>query len=207
MERHSQGILVGVRWLSRRIYTNFRLFVAQPGACVMFKTVLVAVMLTLIFMLAINAKAEARTHRHKHHFQRVADHSGSHRIKRTVGDRLRLSEPRARSMRRLTEADANGSDARPSAWCGWWMRKQLGVVSTAFNLAREWARFGSPASGPAVGTIVVWPHHVGIITGKSGDRWVVKSGNDGHAVRERPRSVSGAIAFRWPRYQVAGVRA
>jgi len=25
---------------------------------------------------------------------------------------------------------------------------------------------------------------------------VVKSGNDGHAVRERPRSIAGAIAFR-----------
>jgi hypothetical protein len=43
---------------------------------------------------------------------------------------------------------------------------------------------------------VVWRHHVGIITGRSGGQWIVKSGNDGHTVRERPRSVSGAIAFR-----------
>jgi hypothetical protein len=48
-------------------------------------------------------------------------------------------------------------------------------------------------SGPQVGAVVVWPHHVGMITGRSSSgQWIVKSGNDGHAVRERPRSVSGA---------------
>ena len=40
--------------------------------------------------------------------------------------------------------------------------------------------------------------HVGIITGKTARGWVVLSGNDGNAVRERVRSVSNAIAFRWP---------
>jgi hypothetical protein len=49
-------------------------------------------------------------------------------------------------------------------------------------------------AGP--GAIVVWRHHVGIITGRHGNQWVVKSGNDGRRVRERPRSVAGAIAFR-----------
>jgi hypothetical protein len=89
--------------------------------------------------------------------------------------------------------------ARPRAWCGWFMRRELGVANPAGNLARWWAGFGRPAHGPAVGAIVVWRHHVGRITGKTSDgRWVVKSGNDGHAVRERPRSVAGAIAFRWP---------
>jgi hypothetical protein len=44
----------------------------------------------------------------------------------------------------------------------------------------------------------VWRHHVGIITGRSGNQWIVKSGNDGNTVRERPRSISGAIAFRQP---------
>jgi hypothetical protein len=43
---------------------------------------------------------------------------------------------------------------------------------------------------------VVWRHHVGIITGRVGRQWIIKSGNDGHAVRERPRSIAGAIAFR-----------
>jgi hypothetical protein len=95
-------------------------------------------------------------------------------------------------------ADANGNDPRPSRWCGWWMRQMLGVKDKAGNLARWWASFGSPAHGPAIGVVVVWRHHVGIITGHSGDGWIVKSGNDGHAVRERERSLRGVIAYRWP---------
>ena len=63
-------------------------------------------------------------------------------------------------------------------------------------LARNWASVGNNAGGPRVGAVVVWRHHVGIITGRAGNQWVVKSGNDGHAVRERPRSLAGAIAFR-----------
>jgi hypothetical protein len=88
---------------------------------------------------------------------------------------------------------------RPRAWCGWFMRREFGVANPAGNLARWWAGFGRPAHGPAVGAIVVWRHHVGRITGRTADgRWIVKSGNDGHRVRERPRSVAAAIAFRWP---------
>lgn len=93
---------------------------------------------------------------------------------------------------------------KPRAWCGWWMRRHLGVANPAGNLARWWAHYGSAAHGPAVGTIVVWARgrrsgHVGIITGRTASgQWIVKSGNDGHRVRERPRSVAGAIAFRWP---------
>lgn len=88
---------------------------------------------------------------------------------------------------------------KPRAWCGWWMRRHLGVANSAGNLARWWAGLRRPAHGPHVGAIVVWRHHVGRITGRTADgRWIVKSGNDGHRVRERPRSVAGAIAFRWP---------
>jgi hypothetical protein len=66
----------------------------------------------------------------------------------------------------------------------------------AFNLARSWAGWGR--SGPAgVGAVVVWPHHVGKIVGQQGGTWVVESGNDGHAVRTRPRSLAGVIAIRW----------
>src|SRR5262249_24869482 len=61
------------------------------------------------------------------------------------------------------------------------------------NLARNWARWGRP-SGPRVGAVVVWPHRVGMITGQTADgRWIVRSGNDGGRVRERPRSVAGAV--------------
>jgi len=87
--------------------------------------------------------------------------------------------------------------ARPAAWCGWEMRHLVGAdPGPSFNLARNWARWGRP--GPAgVGAVVVWPHHVGRIVGQQNGEWVIESGNDGHALRVRPRSISGAIAFRW----------
>lgn len=87
---------------------------------------------------------------------------------------------------------------RPRAWCGWWLGQHLGIARRDLWLARNWATVGSSAGGPRVGAIVVWRHHVGIITGQQGGQWIVKSGNDGGRVRERPRSVAGAIAFRSP---------
>ncbi len=86
---------------------------------------------------------------------------------------------------------------RPGAWCGWYMRSQVGSdPGPSYNLARSWAHFGSNAGGPSVGAIVVWRHHVGKIVGQENGQWIVQSGNDGHAVRTRPRSLAGAIAFR-----------
>jgi hypothetical protein len=77
------------------------------------------------------------------------------------------------------------------------MRNQVGHdPGPQYNLARAWAHYGSSAGGPHVGAIVVWPHHVGKIVGHENGKWIVKSGNDGHAVRTRPRSLAGAIAFR-----------
>lgn len=88
-----------------------------------------------------------------------------------------------------------GDMSKPSRWCGWWMRTQFGG-GPEYNLARNWARRGSP-SHAQVGAVVVWPHHVGVITGRaSNGQFIVKSGNDSNRVRERPRSVAGAIAFR-----------
>jgi hypothetical protein len=61
------------------------------------------------------------------------------------------------------------------------------------NLASSWRHWGRP-SGPQVGAVVVWSHHVGMITGRTADGgWIVRSGNDGGRVRERPRSVAGAV--------------
>jgi len=99
---------------------------------------------------------------------------------------------------RRADARSPHSADRPQAWCGWYMRKILGVGDAAYNLARNWAHFGARADGPCVGCVVVWPHHVGIIRGRGSHGWIVESGNDGHAVRRRERSVSGAIAFREP---------
>jgi len=86
---------------------------------------------------------------------------------------------------------------RPASWCGWYMRTQVGSdPGPTYNLARAWAHYGSNAGGPSVGAIVVWPHHVGKIVGQENGHWIVQSGNDGRAVRARPRSLAGAIAFR-----------
>ena len=85
---------------------------------------------------------------------------------------------------------------RPAAWCGWWLGQHLGMANRNLWLARNWASVGTNAGQPDVGVVVVWRNHVGIITGRQGNQWVVKSGNDGRAVRERVRSIAGAIAFR-----------
>jgi hypothetical protein len=62
-------------------------------------------------------------------------------------------------------------------------------------MAKEWAHIGQPAA-PGPGIIVVWAHHVGMITRQEAGQWMVLSGNDGGKVRERLRSLAGAIAFR-----------
>jgi len=97
--------------------------------------------------------------------------------------------------RRVTEVGP-----RPGRWCGWFMQVDTGVTSrgTGLNLNRaiEWSRVGHPAS-PGIGTIVVWRHHVGKIVGQTDKgQWIVRSGNDGRRVRERPRSIANAVAFR-----------
>ncbi len=85
-----------------------------------------------------------------------------------------------------------GNNGRPRAWCGWWMRQQRGG-GPELNLAWNWSRWGSP-SGPQVGAVVVWRHHVGEIVGRAANgQWLVRSGNDGGAVRTRARSVAGAV--------------
>jgi len=92
---------------------------------------------------------------------------------------------------------ATAADARPAKWCGWWMRQQVWTdPGKEFNRAALWAKWGSPAS-PAPGVIVVYRHHVAKITSRdSSGAWIMRSGNDNHAVRERARSLRGAIAFR-----------
>ncbi|NJO24135.1 MAG: hypothetical protein HC868_15980 [Sphingomonadales bacterium] len=72
------------------------------------------------------------------------------------------------------------------------MRTQRGG-GPEFNVAWNWRKYGRPTT-PQVGAVVVWRHHVGEIVGQaSNGRWIVRSGNDGGAVRTRARSVAGAI--------------
>ncbi|MBK9080006.1 MAG: hypothetical protein WBP38_03160 [Hyphomicrobium sp.] len=94
--------------------------------------------------------------------------------------------------RHYSRHSSHSVGARPGKWCGWWMRTQKGG-GPHLNLARNWRGWGR-ASGPQIGAVVVWPHHVGMITGRTASgQWIVKSGNDGGRVRERARSVAGAV--------------
>jgi hypothetical protein len=133
------------------------------------------------------------------HHQRGVHYSGhqsSLRHHAASGDRHRAGRHLSRSARRHAGRVAQSGGGRPGAWCGWWLENQLGLNDRKLWLARNWTSVGSNAGQPAVGVVVVWRHHVGIITGRSGSDWIIKSGNDGHTVRERVRSIAGAIAFR-----------
>lgn len=163
-----------------------------------------------IWILAVAVLAVAFTHPAEAKRHHKAPRHGTQAVAHCTYDNSPVvvcRETENRTSERLIARDANGNraDPRPTAWCGWQMRQWLGVADRAFNLARRWARYGSAAHGPAIGTVVVWPHHVGLVTAKTADGWVVKSGNDGHAVRERVRSLKGAIAFRWPPQRFAGL--
>jgi hypothetical protein len=93
---------------------------------------------------------------------------------------------------RAMEGSGQGLGPRPARWCGWWMRSRRGG-GPELNVAWNWSRWGSPTT-PQVGAVVVWRHHVGEITGRAANgQWIVRSGNDGGRVRERPRSVAGAV--------------
>ena len=108
------------------------------------------------------------------------------RAERSSGDFEGRSSLGAGSMRH------SGVGPRPRAWCGWWMRTQRGG-GAHLNVAWNWRHYGS-ATSPQVGAVVVWRHHVGEIVGRaSNGQWIVRSGNDGGAVRTRARSVAGAI--------------
>ena len=176
---------------------------------------LTAAQAAVIVLVCANV-AEARpAHRHhgsEAHRYHARDHHGRHHRRHA---RVARSEESSesdcffcggssnvvrRTVRTVGEFGRAVLGGRPRAWCGWYHRQQVGVdPGPRFNLARAWAGWGVNAGGPGVGVTVVWPHHVGMVTGRAPDgRWIVKSGNDSNMVRERPRSLAGAISFRRP---------
>lgn len=93
----------------------------------------------------------------------------------------------------------NYSDGRPSAWCGWFLRKQVPRdPGPEYNLARQWLNYGTKASGPLPGVIAVWPHHVAMIMGYDAQRhqWITHEGNWRHREHLGPRSLTGVIGYR-----------
>jgi hypothetical protein len=129
--------------------------------------------------------------------QRVAKYGRAERVRYANRQAKRYATRQATSRRskksyESTASYGGGAGPRPRAWCGWWMRTQRGG-GPHLNLAWNWSKWGS-ASGPQVGAVVVWRHHVGEIVGRAANgQWLVRSGNDGGAVRTRARSVAGAV--------------
>ena len=143
-------------------------------------------------------KSDAQRHRGisaQHHSGKSYAHKSaakSYAHKSTAKSYAHKSSRKDYSQLQVKASGSARVGPRPSRWCGWWMRTQKGG-GPELNLARNWANWGRP-SGPQVGAVVVWSHHVGMITGRSASgQWIVKSGNDGGQVRERPRSVAGAV--------------
>lgn len=159
------------------------------------KIKLFCVAAALLTMVAGANTAEARRYdgvsassEYSHRASR--SHRSYHRSARS-GRKYRHRQHSRRSYhgRRVASSRANG---RPAKWCGWYMRQRRGG-GPEFNRAWHWRNYGS-ASGPQIGAVVVWRHHVGEITGRAANgRWIVRSGNDGGRVRERARSVAGAV--------------
>jgi hypothetical protein len=139
-----------------------------------------------LVLFGVTTSAEARRH----------DFSDESRWEQDDDDDApRLAHRRQRSQHVQADRDTGRGrsvGARPDQWCGWWMRTQRGG-GPEYNLAWNWSRWGKPTE-PKVGAVVVWRHHVGEITGRSkSGQWIVRSGNDGGRVRERARSVAGAV--------------
>ena len=140
--------------------------------------------------VSVRHNAQIRDVRRQYSYRRSGNRYGAHQYR--YGAHRQYSQRRAYGRRTYASWGGRSVGGRPRAWCGWWMRTQLGG-GPEFNLAANWRRYGR-ASGPQIGAVVVWPHHVGIITGRaSNGRWIVKSGNDGGRVRERAQSVAGAV--------------
>lgn len=115
----------------------------------------------------------------------------------------------------LTTAEAGWLEANlgrgrphgaPGKWCGYAMRlevKSLGRSDPgpAYNVARNWCRYGSAAPRAAIGSIFVSRGHVSkVVAGNCPPgRVATISGNaSGRRVSFMCEPLSRAICFRWP---------
>jgi hypothetical protein len=157
--------------------------------------------LTVAFAALTVCAQAAQAHEHHHrsyrHVAHYSAHSRGHRGLMMDAGSTSQGYGFQTSQYEGSTRLSGGVGPRPSAWCGWAMRQLVGSdPGSSYNLARNWAHWGR--SGPAgVGAVVVWAHHVGKIVGQENGQWVIESGNDGHALRSRTRSIAGAIAIRW----------
>lgn len=147
----------------------------------------------LALVLALAAPpALARPHHHHHHRHRVEAPA------RAPSFFERLFHPASAGGSR--SISGRPADCRGIPWCGCWLRHHLGINDRRLDSAIAWASVGERADGPAAGVVVVWRHHVGLITENLGGGMIrLLSGNDNGAVRERPistRALGGVVAYR-----------
>lgn len=92
------------------------------------------------------------------------------------------------------------AEARPRAWCGWYMAQYYGItgrLNRELWLARNWLKHFQ--RGPLQpGMVAVFARgkrggHVGKIVAVHGNSIVLHSGNDGGRVRTRVRSTRGLL--------------
>jgi hypothetical protein len=149
---------------------------------------LMTMMATVAAIFVFSQSAQAREYHVRH---RARHHLAREQQERPAGGMFGYSSYAAQTSNR------GGAGGRPSAWCGWQMRLLVSAdPGPQYKLARNWSRWGR-SGPPGVGAVVVWSHHVGKIVGQQGGEWIVESGNDGHALRTRARSLAGVIAIRW----------
>ena len=150
-----------------------------------------------VMMFAPSAHAREHYHHHSHHAARHVYARSHYRIYARSRSGQAMHSAAGWTSDELAHSSRSSYRGRPAAWCGWEMRRLVGAdPGPSYNLARNWSHWGRPGRA-GIGAVVVWAHHVGKIVGQENGQWVIESGNDGHALRTRPRSIAGAIAIRW----------
>src|SRR5574340_827416 len=146
-------------------------------------------MIAAAVLLALPSLASAAP-KHRHHHRHVVAAQAE-----IVCDRqgCRASHENAHGRRSVAryESNSRGSDPRPAAWCGYWMRHHVSAdPGRAFNLAIKWREWGRAIAGPIAGAIDVERHHVfKVISVLDRGRVLAISGNDGGRVRTRVRQI------------------
>lgn len=175
--------------------------------------------LIAVFIFVVSSPVQAK-HHHRHSARAAQSHTASRQsiILDVAARPAYVSNPTAhgpssmpmgrRIIAPVRSRDfAEGRDPRPRAWCAWWLRRKLGIPKTAFppyqyNLARAFARLGSPAQKGCVSCIGVFSRgrmgHVGIVEGwDANGNPVLLSGNFNGGVGTAPHPASRLIALRW----------
>lgn len=164
-----------------------------------------AALAAVVAFVSLPDVAEAGRYGHRHkswHSQTWKKAYSTHAHRGYRGKRVHRSRLSSRARARSASgypsyaasasSGSYGAGPRPKKWCGWWMRTQRGG-GPALNVAWNWSKWGS-ASGPQVGAVAVWRHHVGEIVGQAGNgKWLVRSGNYGGGVKTRAMSLKGAV--------------